>query len=360
MTGPAVEAVAPRQYAAWRDGRVPPVEEITGGLWSIPVPMPGSLHYTLVYALELPEGVGLVDAGWPASAAWEALAGGLAQAGFRPADVRALLVTHAHPDHYGLARRVREASGAWVGLHRADMVLPAGRGDHTRSDLGMPEPSAAEAAALRRSRDRVAAQLSSPDVLIEHGARLDLPGWDLRAMWTPGHSAGHLCFHEPGRHVLFAGDHILPGISPQVPAPAGGGDPLGDYLGSLRQVSDLGEVTVLPAHEFRYTGLAGRARELVGHHDSRLAQIASLLSRSPGMTCWEITHAVTWSRPMSGARMRVRRKAAQETLAHLVHLESRRLAHRTAGPPQRWLAGPSDPAANPRSPRQRRDQGGGA
>ena len=92
---------------------MPPVEKVRPGLWSIPVPIPDNpLRYVLVYAFELDNGIAIVDAGWNTEDAWSALNNGLAEAGGSIADVRAVLVTHIHPDHYGLAGRVREESGA--------------------------------------------------------------------------------------------------------------------------------------------------------------------------------------------------------------------------------------------------------
>ena len=117
----AVQVTGTRQRQAWQDGVLPPVEKVRDGLWSIPVPIPDNpLRYTLIYAFELPDGVALVDAGWDAEDSWLALVAGLRTAGYEPADVRAVLVTHMHPDHFGLAGRVREASGAWIGMHEAD------------------------------------------------------------------------------------------------------------------------------------------------------------------------------------------------------------------------------------------------
>ena len=112
------------QKDSWDRDVLPPVENVRPGIWSIPVPIPNNpLRYVLVYALELDSGVALVDAGWPTDDAWEALNAGLVEAGGSIGDVRAVVVTHLHPDHYGLAGRVREASGAWVGLHPADAKL---------------------------------------------------------------------------------------------------------------------------------------------------------------------------------------------------------------------------------------------
>ena len=121
---PVVLVTGTLQKEAWDNQELPPVEQVRAGLWSIPVPIPNNpLRYVLVYAFELDGGgVALVDAGWNTDEAWGALGDGLTTAGGSISDVRAVLVTHIHPDHYGLAGRVREASGAWIGLHPADAV----------------------------------------------------------------------------------------------------------------------------------------------------------------------------------------------------------------------------------------------
>src|SRR5437764_15429228 len=108
---------------------LPPVERVRPGLWSIPVPLPIVLRYVLVYAFETNRGVYIVDAGWNTDDAFDALGAGLHEAGFAVEDVRGVMVTHIHPDHYGLAGRIRDKSGAWIALHPADAVLL-----HDRSD----------------------------------------------------------------------------------------------------------------------------------------------------------------------------------------------------------------------------------
>src|SRR5580692_5873576 len=120
------------QKEAWDKNVLPPVEQVRPGLWSIPVPIPNNpLRYVLVYAMELGGGgVAIVDAGWNTDEAWDSLNRGLETAGGSIADVQAVLVTHNHPDHYGLAGRVRAESGAWIGLHPADAkALQARYGD---------------------------------------------------------------------------------------------------------------------------------------------------------------------------------------------------------------------------------------
>jgi glyoxylase-like metal-dependent hydrolase (beta-lactamase superfamily II) len=346
-----VQVTGTRQREAWDAGILPPVEQVRPGLWSIPVPLPDTpLRYVLVYALELGDGVALVDAGWDTPEAWDALCDGLCTAGGSIGDVRAVAVTHIHPDHYGLAGRVREASGAWIGLHRADAALLRGRYEEpdevvaAMADLlevsGVPSdlvPDLAGSAMQIRSFVRMA----PPDRHLEDGEDLGLPGWDLRAVWTPGHSPGHLCFHSPSRGLVLSGDHVLPRISPNISVHSQQiHNPLADYLESLSTVAELECEEVLPAHEWRFAGLAERVAALRAHHAARLDEVLAALAASGGLTCWELTTRLTWSRPLEGSAAFLQRMASGETLAHLVLLESEGRVVRTPGRPARFSLAP--------------------
>ncbi len=130
-------------------------------------------------------------------------------------------------------------------------------------------------------RDQVT--MAEPDVLFEDGKEVDVPGWDLRTVWTPGHSPGHVCFHSERHRLLLSGDHVLPRITPnigvhtqQIP------NPLGDFLESLLKVQNLAVDEVLPAHEYRFANLRDRLDEIILHHADRLADIERLLAREAG------------------------------------------------------------------------------
>src|SRR3954464_5458963 len=198
---------------------LPPVERVRPGLWSIPVPIPSSsLRYVFVYVFETDRGPYIVDTGWNTDDAFAALSDGLKQVGTDVADVQGVLVTHIHPDHYGLAGRVREASGAWVALHPADAALISDRDAEPAPLLermgamlrrmGAPE---VEIAALQNASMPVRRFVDAvqPDVLLEDGRRPDVPRRDLGPIWTPGHSPGHLCFWEPRHRVMLSGDHNM-------------------------------------------------------------------------------------------------------------------------------------------------------
>ena len=98
-----------------------------------------------------------------------------------------------------------------------------------------------------------------PDRHVADGERVDVPGWDIDAVWTPGHTPGHLCFHVPAERMLLSGDHVLPSITPHISISRRdrGGDPLGDFLDSLGKVAALDATEVLPAHRHRFADLPG-------------------------------------------------------------------------------------------------------
>ncbi len=335
------------QKEAWDLNVLPPVERVRPGLWSVPVPIPDNpLRYVLVYLLELDDGVAMVDAGWNTDVAWEALLDGLAQAGGSMTDVQAVVVTHIHPDHYGLAGRVREASGAWVGLHPADAALLQGRYVDTDdlvermvrllAESGVPEDKRPDLA--RASMEiRSLVSMAEPDILLEDDQKLELAGWDLRTIWTPGHSPGHICLYSDHHRLLLSGDHVLPRITPNISFHSQQeANPLGDYLDSLARMRAFDPEEVLPAHEYRFADLEARLEEIEGHHAARLEAIEQALAERAGVSAWDLTLGLEWSRPWDEIPGFMQRAANGETLAHLVLLEARGRVRREAGIPVRF------------------------
>jgi glyoxylase-like metal-dependent hydrolase (beta-lactamase superfamily II) len=325
---------------------LPPVEQVRPGLWSIPVPIPNNpLRYVLVYGFETDRGLYLVDAGWNTDDAYETLLAGLQYAGFAVGDVKGVLVTHIHPDHYGLAGRIREASGAWVALHPADAKLIDARYEHPenllaqmadmlRRDGTPPE----EVLSLQQASMSIRAFVATtvPDILMEDGDKPDVPGWDLTAIWTPGHSPGHLCFYVPGHRLMLSGDHVLPRITPNISFhPQAGANPLADYLTSLEKVAAHDVDEVLPAHEYRFEDLPGRISELKTHHQARFDEVLAAI-RDGATTTWAVSGRMTWSRPWDQIQGFMRRAAVGETLAHLRYLETIGVVQEDIGEPSHW------------------------
>jgi glyoxylase-like metal-dependent hydrolase (beta-lactamase superfamily II) len=344
-----VEITGSAQYEAWQARSLPPVEELRAGLWSIPVPIPHNpLRYVSVHAFALDGGgLGLLDTGWESDETWAALTGGLAALGGAIGDVRGVLVTHLHFDHLGLANRVREASGAWIAMHPADATVVAGlnRGNGAAATaaeieflvgLGADRADAIADVGTAENMERFT-RMAVPDRLLEDGDVADFPGWRLRAVHTPGHTPGHLCFADEHRRLLFSGDHVLPRISPNISSGlAGAADPLRDYLASLAAVRDLDPEEVLPAHEWRFRGLDDRVDALTGHHEHRLTELLAAIRAHPGSTPWDLAAHLTWSRPWEQYERRMRIFAVTETDAPLRLLASRGLVVGDGGPVPTW------------------------
>lgn len=314
------------QQAAWQARILPPVEKLPSGLFSVPVPIPDNpLRYTLTYLVPGDDGLLVVDPGWNSEPGWTALEAGLAVAGATTADVTGIVITHVHPDHHGLTGRLRDASGAWVAMHPAERetLIRDRDADPSRAlggwmrSLHVPEPEVAGLlATFGAAVDRHFAPLADADMLLEDGDLVPLPGRRLQVVWTPGHTPGHICLLEPDAQVLLTGDHLLPRISPNVGLQLTGGDPLGAYLGSLERIAAHDGCEALPAHEYRFDGIAARAAELVGHHRERCAEIVAGVERLGNPTIWQLAAALTWSRPwVEIGPMRV--AAIAETAAHV-------------------------------------------
>lgn len=341
-----------RQREAWQRRVMPPVEQLDQDLWSIPVPIPDNpLRYVSAYAFGTGPGLVLIDAGWGSEQSWRSLLTGLESIGAGIADVRGVLLTHMHYDHVGLAGRIRQASGAWIAMHPADRAVLA-RTDYRRAELAVAleaeflrdlgaSPAEAAAAVGTAAEWEKYATMALADRLLTDGELADVPGWKLRAVHTPGHTPGHLCFVDERSRRLFSGDHILPRITPNISVQrATPPDPLGDYLDSLARTRDLDVDEVLPAHEWRFLGLTERIDAIAAHHERRLAELLAAVRRRPGSTPWQLAGQLTWSRSWDQYSGQMRIFAVTETAAHVHQLERRGLVTATKTRPTTYTAAP--------------------
>jgi glyoxylase-like metal-dependent hydrolase (beta-lactamase superfamily II) len=336
-----------RPAAPASHGRAPAVAEVEPGVWAIPVPIPSkALRYMIAYAFDVGDGIVLIDAGWDAPDSLDELKAGLAVFDAAIEDVRGIVVTHIHPDHYGLAGHIRDLSGAWVAMHAAEAALIRDRYvdvddllEATRQWLVDMAAPADDVANLRdASMDlRRYVWVSRPDFLLEDGDTPDVPGWQLVAIHTPGHSPGHLCFHDAAAGLVVTGDHVLPRITPNVSFhPQSDPDPLSAFVSSLEKMRALTGVRVaLPGHEWVFSDLSARVGEMLAHHAERLDIVRELVAAG-AQTIWEIAERLPWSRPWTTFDNFLRRSALGEAYAHVVFLERRGELERVAESPHRW------------------------
>jgi glyoxylase-like metal-dependent hydrolase (beta-lactamase superfamily II) len=355
LGGGPVTVTGVAQRRAWQARELPPVEQVCSGVWSVPVTIPENpLRYTLAYLLLADTGAVVVDPGWKSDRGWEDLLAGLEVAGVAPDRVTGIVVTHAHLDHHGLSQRLSGASGAWIAMHAAEVQnLPSRIREAVGPDGGgswlarcgapaelMAEFSADLAEALGLFR------LADPDVLLADGDALDLPGRQVRVVWTPGHTPGHICLLDADHGLLLTGDHLLPRISPNIGlAPGAMDSPLTSYLESLRAMGGYDSAEALPAHEYRFRGIAARSEALIQHHDARAREVLDIIAAAGQPTIWDVAERLTWSRGWDQITGLMRRAALAETAAHIEYLErtGRLLVQRgSAQEPDRLIIVPGD------------------
>jgi glyoxylase-like metal-dependent hydrolase (beta-lactamase superfamily II) len=325
-----------QQFKAWQEKAMPPVEEVRPGVWSIPVPFPNNpMRYTLAYLLMGDGETALVDPGWDSEEGWGALVEGLATAGVAPSEVTAMVVTHFHPDHLGMAARLRAASGAWLALGEYE-PLPAQWPQDTESFVasdreqfsawGVPERHLAEVTFQARTWQRMR-EIAEPEVRLAHGALVPIAGMVVRVLATPGHTPGHICLIDEANGLVLSGDHVLPRITPHVSLEAHGrGNPMADYLQSLDAMAVGAAMEVLPAHEYRFRGLPERLAELTAHTLERSREVQAVLAQEKARSVWDVARELTWSRGFDSLRGFTLRLALAETASHLVYLRSQGVA----------------------------------
>ena len=325
---------------AWTE---PGAEAVAPGIHRIPLPLPmDGLRAVNVYAVEDGDGLVLIDGGWALDVSRELLERSLADLGHTLRDIRRVLVTHMHRDHYTQAVAIRRAVGAEVALGVEEQGsirdLVAGRNGMIAAQperlrrLGAVE-LADQLDATPVGLSDTLSYYEDPDVWLEPG-RVELETLALDAVHTPGHTRGHLVFHAPDRGLLFAGDHVLPHITPSIGfEPDRPPFPLRDYLSSLERVLALPDAMLLPAHGPAGGSAHERAHELLAHHDQRLADTHAALGMGAALAP-EVARILRWTsrgRGFEELHLFDQMLAVLETAAHLDVLVLRGDVVRTGG-----------------------------
>lgn len=323
---------------------------ITDDIIQIEIPLPFALKLVNCYLARGSDGWALIDTGvgWrPAIEAWHAA---LRQHNLRPRDITAIVVTHNHPDHLGLAGWWQRESGAPVLMTRQEATIARevwSDGDRAGAELaahfvshGLPETWAATVAESTAATQRMVAPLPEriTPLAIESGEsrQIEVAGRRFEAIALPGHSDAQLCLLESSTRTLFSADHVLPRISPNIGVwPGTEPDPLRRYLDSFALLESLDVALALPGHGPAFSDLRARIAALRDHHARRLNEMLTALRESPDATAYDIACRVFPASQTTPAQIQF---ALGETIAHLDYLVSDGRAARIDDAPVRYRA----------------------
>lgn len=304
----------------------------------LPLPMDG-LKAVNVYAVLGEEGNTLIDGGWEIDVAQRALSDALGELGLAPQDFDQCLVTHHHRDHYTMALGLRRRAGLIVGLGEGE----APQLEAIRSTHGMEGSRtlllAAGATSVLADLEKLPSERpdptlwEDPDRWLLDNETVAAAGRSLRVRATPGHTSGHVVFFDDDSDLIFAGDHVLPHITPSIGFQAKPvKTPLADYLGSLADMLTESDRLLLPAHGLAGGRLHARVEELLAHHDKRLTQTEAAV-RAGASTGFAVAEALRWTRHerhLSEMDPFNQMLATTETLAHLQVLAAQDRVRETA------------------------------
>jgi glyoxylase-like metal-dependent hydrolase (beta-lactamase superfamily II) len=241
-------------------------ERVLPGLWRLrlPLPWPGVPHGN-AWAIAAGSGIVLVDCGYHGPGTLAQLERALAMVNLRLEQVRLLVITHAHTDHWGEAATVVQRAGCEMWMHPDSA--------HGRDRLDDPEAAVSRRLEVARQSGVSANAITTyaehakemptglagavdPDRALVDGVQIetDLGVWT--AYETPGHAPSHVCLYQPERRVLISGDHVLGRISLYYDygyTP----DPVGEFLSSLDRVDALGARLALSGHGKPFVDVRG-------------------------------------------------------------------------------------------------------
>lgn len=306
--------------------------EVISGIHQIKMSFPkGISGHTNIYVIEGDEGNILIDSGWDAPESLWALREGLTADRLKLKDIKTIVITHIHPDHYGLASKVKQLCGAKVAMHKVEADFINSRykdfGGLLKETEEVMKRNGVPQAELPELRDTSLwiNQFVTPDlpeVMLDDGDKISNGSFEIEVLRTPGHSPGHICLYEPRKKLLFSGDHVLYDTTPHVGFnPQSGDNPLEDYISSLKKLEKLKVNFVFPGHGPVFNSLRLRAADIFRHHEQRKGNIITTMSGGL-KTAYQIAEEILWMPKQGGVAFHDltpwdRRLAVMETIAHL-------------------------------------------
>ncbi|CAH0245219.1 MBL fold metallo-hydrolase [Peribacillus simplex] len=299
-------------------------QQITDYLIRIGIPVPFPMKHVYCYLFRMKEEIVLVDVGFPTEVAkkyWEKV---LQELSINPTDISKIILTHFHPDHTGLIDWMQQRTGARVYMSNveAKMIRTVFGGNTKQAEAtydlfgkhAVPEPL------LTKVKENVMflSNKVNPLPKIEdfEDTYLETPGGRWSVKTYSGHAEGHLCFYQETQKIMLIGDVVLNKITPNISLwPNSDQNPLKSYFSTLDQLVEKDVSIAYPAHGTPIENLAQRAKEIIEHHNERLAIILTILESKK--VAYDITEKLFQHKKLTDHQWRF---AIAETLAHLEYL----------------------------------------
>lgn len=308
-------------------------------IFQLKVPLPRNpLRYLNSYLIVDGDDNLLIDTGILSEKAFKSLKSELSRAGFDIKNIRKVLLTHFHADHIGLAGIIKMESNAKLMMNDLEYRLLKkfiiGFKENFQEKVnfcvsnGLPEKLALKMLKLHPATKSVKAynQVLKIDKTLKDKDKVKVGEKSFDIIWTPGHTPGHICLYDADEGLLFAGDHLLLTITPNIALPDKSYEiycPLKNYLNSLAKIKRFSVKKVLPGHGKIFSNFRGRIEELILHHKQRCMEIVERLKKRD-LTAYQIASTITWNvKYPSWDKYPLMQKyfAFAETMSHLQFLK---------------------------------------
>ena len=306
------------------------ITHISDDIIQVQIPLPYKLNIVNCYLLRGSSGWTLLDTGLntaPARAQWQTA---MKLLNIKPDDIEKIVLTHMHPDHFGLAGWWQARAETPMPVYLPEREQPQAQVFYRRAntplyhqwmlDCGIDHATVDNVeSALHSTRDLTQPHPVQHDYLRENTS-VRLGARDCRSIHAPGHSDGQLIFYHEAEKLMLCGDHVLMKITPNIGSwPHTQPDPLGRFLASLGELKALDVRLALPGHRGLISDWRGRIEELIAHHQQRLEHTLEAIE-SGAHSVFEIAARIF---PLDRLTPHEWRFAMAETLAHLNYLRER-------------------------------------
>jgi glyoxylase-like metal-dependent hydrolase (beta-lactamase superfamily II) len=304
------------------------IQKIRPNIHCVQIPLPDTpLKYLNSYIIQSTERNLIIDTGFNHPDCLAAM-----HAALRELDVALdktdFFITHLHADHFALVPELAtQTSNVYFNRLDAEIIESW---DGFEPMLNYASLHGFPRELLRPAFDQHPGNKFGsswfPTIRIIHdGEILPVGEYRLQCKHTPGHTLGHICLYETKTRLLFAGDHLLTDITPNIQCWSDDHNPLQQYLESLVNISRMNISLVLPGHRRFIPDHRQRAKELMAHHEVRLDEVLKIVAGAP-KNAYQTASRMGWdikAESWNDFPLPQQLFATTEAIAHLRYLEEK-------------------------------------